>query len=129
MVIELRVKSPSGSDNPYTEGGEIIMAKYLAAAIQRFLILHLQLHENAVTFSLHPPALSNAMIRSAKSVISENWYARLSPGAMAAAHPNGSIHRDFSRMARTITSLKRWSITSRELPGWNSCPHVLMVGC
>lgn len=78
--------------------------------------LHLFLLDNAVTVSR---AISNAMMRSARSVVSENLYSRLSPSAMAPGHANGSFHRDYQRTAtRTITSLRRWSVANKELPGW-----------
>jgi hypothetical protein len=81
-----------------------------------FLHLHLFLLDNAVTVSR---AISNAMMRSARSVVSENLYSRLSPSAMAPGHANGSFHRDYQRTAtRTITSLRRWSVANKELPGW-----------
>lgn len=72
--------------------------------------------DNAVTVSR---AIPNAMMRSARSVVSENLYSRLSPSTMAPGHANGSFHRDHQRTAtRTITSLRRWSVANKELPGW-----------
>ena len=57
------------------------------------------------------------MMRSARSVVSENLYSRFGAGAMV-NYGNGTLHREYPRVAtRTITSLKRWSITNRELPG------------
>ncbi|OJJ33887.1 hypothetical protein ASPWEDRAFT_112407 [Aspergillus wentii DTO 134E9] len=53
-------------------------------------------------------------MRSAKSVVSENWYSR--PDA-ASAPTNGSLDHDNMRLpSRTITGLRRWSVINRELP-------------
>lgn len=54
-------------------------------------------------------------MRSAKAVVSENRFSGLSL-------ENGSLHQEPSLMpSRTLTSLKRWSIANRELPGEFLC--------
>lgn len=52
-------------------------------------------------------------MRSAKAVVSENRYSGLDRSQL-----DGSLPQDQSRMpSRTITGLKRWSVSNRDLPG------------
>jgi hypothetical protein len=73
----------------------------------------------------------NALLRSAKSVVGDLRSSR-PPQQMALPQFNGSAFGDSRQpSAHTITSLKRWSVAGKELPGTkplraNSvCPHEL----
>lgn len=58
-------------------------------------------------------------LRSAKAVVSEAR-SRLDPTAMAYGSAKEPIHNGHQPLGRTITSLKRWSVLNKELPGWHT---------
>jgi hypothetical protein len=58
-------------------------------------------------------------LRSAKAVVSETR-SRLDPTAMAYGSGKEPVHNGHQPLGRTITSLKRWSVLNKELPGWHT---------